>query len=307
MKKIVDSCFDEEKTAIALLTFSKERRVLMKRLYENNSYPYIYVLIVKYLLKQEYSLDDILKILKRHALIVSYYIIKKESYKTKIKKWPDNEYLDELIKIDKIDIDTLNSNKKQESIPDSFKKLYYSCDFKTYKKEIATIISEYESAGKDSKWLSGLLKNFFNYFGNNCSFRDLNYYDHFDLVISHCMNDDKNLDKFDFECECVELNWISSQSSTIDFKKACLGQIINIIFQNNNLGFNKEMTFKVNYYYEIMLNEARKKNINGTINFFKVINPNERLAKIDVKELKEFNFKYNGKSYLFSKNGIIEI
>lgn len=302
MTKIVDSCFDEEKTAVALLTFSIERRVLMKRLYENNSYPYIYILIVKYLLKCKYSLEDILKIVKRHALIVSYYIIKKES-----KKLFENEYLDELIKRDKIDAETLNSDNEYDAIPDSFKRLYYSCDFKMYKKEIANIISKYESVGKNPKWLAGLLKNFFSYFNNNCSFRDLNYYDHFDLVISHCMNDDKELNKFEFDCDNVELNWISSQSSFSDYKKACLGQVINIIFENNNLAFNQDMNFKVNYYYSIMLNESRKKNINGTINFFKVIDSNERIAKIDINELKEFKFKYNGKSYLFYKNGITEI
>lgn len=302
MKKIVDSCFDEEKTAYALLTFSKERRSLMKRLYENNSYPYIYILIVKYLLKKEYSLDDILKILRRHAVIVSYCIINKES-----KGLFNDEYLGELIKRDNISIDTLNDNENQNDFSNSFENLYFSNDFKKYKKEISEIIRRYESLDKNSKWISGLLKNFFNYFSYNCGFRDLNYLDHFDLVISHCMNDDKELNKFEFDCDNVELNWISSQSSSSDYKKACLGQVINIIFENKNLKFDKEMNLKVYYYYSIMLND-RKKNIKGTINFFNVnYDEDERVAKIDVKELKEFTFKYNGKEYLFSKNGIIEL
>lgn len=302
IKKTVDSCFDEEKTAYALLTFSKERRSLMKRLYENNSYPYIYILIVKYLLKKEYSLDDILKILRRHAVIVSYCIINKES-----KGLFNDEYLGELIKRDNISIDTLNTIESQNDFSNSFENLYFSNDFKKYKKEITEIIRRYESLDKNSKWIAGLLKNFFNYFSYNCGFRDLNYLDHFDLVLSHCMNDDKELNKFEFDCDNVELNWISSQSSSSDYKKACLGQAINIIFENKNLKFDKEMNLKVYYYYSIMLND-RKKNIKGTINFFNVnYDRDERVAKIDVKELKEFTFKYNGKEYLFSKHGIIEL
>lgn len=302
MKKTVDSCFDEEKTAYALLTFSKERRIAMKRLYVNNSYPYIYILIVKYLLNKDYSLDDILKILKRHAIIVSYYIINNET-----KGLFSDEYLDELIKRDNISIDMLNTNENQNDFSNSFENLYFTNDFKKYKKEIPKIISQYESLDKNSKWIAGLLKNFFNYFSYNCGFRDLNYYDHFDLVLSHCINDDRNLNKFEFDCEDVELNWVSSQSSTSDYKKACLGQVINIIFENNNLTFERDMKFKVIYYYSIMVNETRKNNIKSTLNFFNVIDINERIARIDTKELKEFKFGYNGKSYVFTKNGIIKI
>ena len=66
------------------------------------------------------------------------------------------------------------------------------------------------------------------------------------------------------------------------------------------------MIIKPLYYYGIMLNEERKKLIQDSFSFFEV-EARAQQAYINIDKIeKSFQFKYNGKNYIFTKEGIIE-
>lgn len=304
-KCVIESCFDEIKTSSDILFLKNERRKAFKRYVENETCTYYYILITKYLLSEGYSPIQIKRIIKRHVAVASYLIIKDkkaDSFFCTIDVFDDF-----LFKAEKNNIDFFLKDYDEWYNFDEFSDLYISDDYEEIKNSISSITNEYEKiTGKTNIYT--LLNNVIDYFYFGCKFADLKYINHSDLLISYNMNDN-DLKKFDFEIvdDSYKNYWISTQSfKEKDIKEKILGHIINIIFENDNLDYKDKMIIKPLYYYGIMLNEERKKLIQDSFSFFEV-EARAQQAYINIDKIeKSFQFKYNGKNYIFTKEGIIE-
>lgn len=306
-KYVISSCFDEEQTAYEILTLNKNRRITLKRLIENKNCPQFYILITKYLIKNNYSIMDIKRIIKRHIAVVSYLIIHEKEIK---ENRHSNDFFNNLLySSNEIPLESLSKDYDDEwHYYDCFSQLFYYDDFEIIKKCISEIVSIYEEiSGNDN--IFTLLNNVLDYFYFGCKFADLKYFNHSDLLISYYMNN-QQLNKFSFQLisEPDENSWVKTQPfSEKDIKEKILGHIINIIMINNNLKFGNEMSIMPIYYYGIMFNETRKKTIQDAYSFFDV-DAKTQTASINIGKIKKsFQFKYNDDSYNFTKEGIFKI
>ena len=308
-KFVINTCFDEEKTAYDILVLNKERRQTIKRHIENKNYPQYYILITKYLLKHNYSISNIKEIIRKHIALVAYMIIRE---KEPGKYIDENSYLNKLLYGKEMVIDSYFNDMEPieyfDGLYDASFELYHYDDYETIKRTIAELSNVYEHITGNNN-LFGLLNNILDYFYYGCKFADLKYVNHSDLLISYNMNNEQ-LNTFNFEL-LTELEpdyWVSKQSfSEKDIKEKILGHIINIIMVNKNFDFTKEMIIMPIYYYGIMFNEARKKIIQDTYSFFDVdVKTQTAIINID-KIKKSFKFKYNNECYDFTKEGILKI
>lgn len=295
--KIDSSYFDEIKFAEKILTLSFDISTTMNRLIQNETCSVYYSLLVKYLVHKETNLDDIKKILRRHITLCLYKILSNKRDKNKVVKVDTMEMLLKNITISKL---------LEDEIKHSYSSFYYLYTAETFEEINEAYLSFLDEYGSDD-WIKLLFKIIFDYFYFNCLFADLKYINHNDLMISHSLFDDHNMNSFTFKVlEDFTSNWKCTEGSSDDYKEVVLGHVINIIFENNNLDFNNTMNIKALHYYKMMINEARKKNIQGTLYFMEVDFEN-RTAIINKKEIKqEFDFKYNNVIYRFTKNGIVE-
>ena len=304
-KYVISSCFDEEATAEDILFLKKERRTTLKRYVENQTCSCYYILITKYLLKHKYSVKDIKRIIKAHIVLTAYLII----HEKQPGNWRnDVSIFNDVLYKNGVTIDFYLSELDWRYL-DCYSCLFNAVDFSEIKKCIAEISDEYKEVAGNNNLIS-LLNNIMDYFYFGCKFADLKYYNHADLIISYNMNNE-SLTSFSFESIDLEYqkeNWISTQVfKELDIKEKIMGHIINIIIANNNYDFSKEMKIKPLHYYGIMFNEARKKFINDTYDFFDV-DTKLQIATINRDKIKkDFRFKYNGKKYIFTKDGIKEL
>lgn len=301
-KNVVSSCFNEKETAESILLFDNVRLQVFNRHIEHESTEEYYLLISKYLLSlNKYSIEYIKTIIKRHIAVSAYFFIRKKNKNDK--KW---EYrirnLDEIID-KKISLNDLaKAPKKDESLNENpFWILYSSNDHKEIKGSISKIIKLYEK-------LDGLLNNVLDYFYYGCRFLKLEFYNHSDLAIAHCLNDDM-FDTFTFVPldDNYSENWIYTNNfKEIDIKEKTLGHVINIIMKNKNFDLKNDMKTSSRYYYEMMFNIERK-DLLSIYRFFK-IDYKMQTAYIDKSEIrKSFKFKYNGIDYIFTPEGISRI
>lgn len=308
-KFVIDTCYDEEKTAYDILVLKKERRTTLKRHIENKACSQYYALITKYLLKQNYSIDNIKEIIRKHIALVAYMIIREKDPGKYIE---ENSYLNKLLYGKEITIEAylkdIGPVDYFEGIYDTSFELYHYNDYETIKESIAEICNIYEGITGNNNLFS-LLKNILDYFYYGCQFADLKYVNHSDLLISYSLNNEE-LKCFSFEPldDVYKDYFISTQSfKGKDIKERILGHIINVIFENDNLNYAKEMEIMPNYYYEIMFNQERKKYIQDTYSFFDVDHKTQT-ATINVEKIKKsFKFKYNNECYIFTREGIVKI
>ena len=101
-------------------------------------------------------------------------------------------------------------------------------------------------------------------------------------------------------------NWVSTKNDfhEKDIEERILGFIINIILINGNLEFKDEMVVMPRYYYEMMINEARKPIFKNRYGFFEVDFINRVAVILPDKIKKSFEFKYNDIDYIFTSKGI---
>lgn len=311
-KKIIDTSFSEKKTALSILNFDKERRTVFKRHLVNKSFSIYYSLLIKYLLSlNSLSIDEIKKVIKRHIAIVSYMLISDKLSQKHVIKGLIIKDIDYKLNNNMIDLDFLLT---RESIYDGFfynpfDVLFENNDYKEIKGAIIAINDYYETFIGTNKYIRPLLNTILDYFCYGCKFADLEYYNHSDLIIARHLVDG-DLHEFSFECDenSLEKYWVSNNHfKEIDIKEKIFGHIINLLFVNNNLDFSKPIKIMPPYYYEIMLNVARKKLIQSTFSFFEV-NTVECIATINTSAIGEdLHFKYNNIEYIFGKNGIRKV
>lgn len=312
-KLVIDSCYDEEKTAYNILILKKDIRKTLKRHIENKNCPQYYILITKYLLKHNYSINDIKTIIRKHIALVAYMIIREKKVEKVIS---ENEFFNKLLYgPNEIAINLYLNNEKENEFyrgwDNDLFDLYHYDDYQTIKRAIANINNDYEIITGNNNIFT-LLNIVLDYFYFGCKFADLKYINHSDLIISYNQNNEQ-LHSFSFELleamgEVYDECYISTQSfKEIDIKERILGHLINIIFINNNLDYKNEMKLLPIYYYEIMFNEARKKILQDAYSFFDVDAKNQT-ATINMNKIKKsFKFKYNNECYSFTKEGIVKI
>lgn len=306
-KTVIDSCFDESKTAKSILCFEKVRWTMLKRHIRKKSYQAYYYLLIKYLISLKFlSIDDIKKVIKRHIAITTYLYLRdhcSNKWDYKIKE------LDYRLDRELINIDFLLDDDYYRDAFNPFSDLYFDTDFKEIKKDIASIYKAYERLCGRYDYIEGLLNTILDYFCYGCKFADLKYYNHSDLIIARNLVDGK-LEKFDFACDENELDsyWInSSPFKQVDIKEKLFGHVINIIMTNSNFDYSKEMRIMQPYYYDIMLCIGNKSLIQNSFSFFNV-NTVNNTARIDITKIDHsIIFNYNGKDYMLCKDGIKSI
>lgn len=308
-KFVIQSCFDEEKTAYDILVLKRERRQTLKRHIENKNCPQYYILITKYLLNHNYSIHNIKEIIRKHIALVAYMIIREKKPGKYIE---ENIYLNKLLYGKEMSIDSYflddDSIEYFNGAYDVSFELFHNNDFEITKSMISKMNDLYEKITGNNN-LFTLLNIIMDYFYFGCQFADLKYINHSDIMIPHIQNSEK-LSSFQFEVIDGPFDeyYVSKQPfKWEDVKEKILGHIINIIFLNNNLNFEKEMKIMPMYYYELMFNQERKKYIKDTYSFFDVDAINQ-IATINSEKINEsFNFMYNNECYTFTKEGIVKI
>ena len=310
--KVLDICYDEKLTAKSILSLDDNRRKLMRRFYLAKHYTEFFVLIIKYLISQGKTSDDIKSILKKHTALFIYYcdvyyykgnkkeILKYDMYKI--------EEFDELLNQESIDINYIINIESKARKTNPYYILYISNDYKEIKQARLHILkNEKNDTARENEGY--LLKTLFDYFFHNCRFKSnpVNAYGHIDLAIAYCLNNPR-LKCFSFSAkdDLYDTYWIKKSDPVENIiKEQMLGYVINLIFENNNLDYTKHMKVNNEYYYNIMLGIPRVKTIRSAYKFFNV--DEEGYATIDKSILnKEFSFIYNNKEYLLTKKGIIE-
>lgn len=300
IKTFDSSCFDEYKTIEKFFVLDKDIEPTMKRIIQNKGFQNYYVLLTKYLTENELNVDKIKIILRRHILLCIYKLLVNQKNPIERVKGFDG-------KLKNITISNLLDDELDFSCS-PFYFLYKADTYSSVKHDIAEIIEL--CSCNDEEWVRSTITSLFDYFYINCGFAEIKYVNHTDLMISHSLFNQPNLERFSFKLFNVDEflpNWKCTETSNNDYKEAVLGHVINIIFKNNNLLFDKSMDIKSVNYYSLMLNEPRKKSIQNTISFFDIDMENYK-ANIDISNLKsEFIFEYNGSKYNFTKNGIISL
>lgn len=298
-KYVISTCFSEYETAKGLLLFEKERMKTFKRHISNETIQYYYVLITKYLLSVEtkLSIDYIKTIIRRHIAISVYMYFRDgldKSYRIK--------GFDEILDKD-IDLTDLKRPVKyinSTSLSNPFWDLYNGADYETIKDSIIDI-------SLDDEKTVALLCTVFDYFYYGCKFADLKYYNRSDLLIAYGINN-YSFNNYTFKVldnDYLE-NWVSTKNDfhEKDIEERILGFIINIILINGNLEFKDEMVVMPRYYYEMMINEARKPIFKNRYGFFEVDFINRVAVILPDKIKKSFEFKYNDIDYIFTSKGI---
>lgn len=291
--KLDYSSFNEEKLAEKILKLSFDISPTMNRLIQNETCAVYYNLLTKYLINKKIEYQDIKKIIRRHITLCLYNILVNK--KNGIKKIDEMEVLLKNITISKL----LEDEDKYCYNP--FCELYRAETYKEIKKASLSILDEY----CNDKWVEILLKIIYDYFKFDSAFADIKYINHSDLMISHSLFDDYKMNSFTFKSlKSFDSNW-KIKNSNEDYKEVVLGHVINIIFENDNLDFNKTMNIKPMNYYKMMINESRKKSIEAL--YFMDVDIIAETAVINKNEIKqEFDFEYNNIVYKFTKNGIIK-
>ena len=313
--KVPLTCFNESKTAKLVISFERQRRDMIRRDFMEKHYLEYFILISKYLINQGMSHEEILILLRKYTALVLYYsfvyyYINKNDNKEYFESWNVPAF-NALFKNDEIDMKALLSldlNKKGEN---PFVLLYSSLDYNNIKSSQKSLFEKIDIAEGNKIKLKYLFKCFYDYFYYNISFKNnpMYVYGHNDLVLSLCYNDNK-LNEFTFEPldKGYKSYLVNKKPNAIEeaFNIPLLGYAINAIFENDNLMFDKEMSVRSDYYYNIMLSRARGKTIRGIFKFFNHIDDNKAIINNGIID-SSFDFMYNNEKYSFTKKGIIKI
>lgn len=311
--KIPKSCYSEYETAKDIVCFAYDKRAEIRRNYRDKHYSEYLQLIAKYCINQNLSNDETLIFLRKHTALVLYfseifYNFNKKEKNEYISKWRIPEF-DYLLLEQTVDFNSLISLDLSKYDDNPFATFYNSNDYNDIKKCKKDILDNLVLEAGTKLKLGYLFKCFFDYFYYTCSFKNnqIGIYGHNDLFLSLCLMN-PTLRSFTFGINSdFSRNLVNKNPNELDKKvNSCLlGYIIDIIFTNDNLNFDKEMKVRPDYYYNILLCRDRGKTIRELFKFFVYIDEKKTIIEKD-KISSEFSFIYNGENYIFTKKGIIK-
>lgn len=310
--KIVESyCFHQDELATKYLEFSDStsRSYVLNRI-KDNTYYFIFTLVIKKMIADELDYDDILKYIKRLACLYCYYSLTKEK-KEELKVTVFDTILES-----PITYDVLAKKVEEPDKSDAFAYAYTSYynnhnsgSSKNYSFILKTI-KEY--ASKKAGHIERVLRNdqfFFTPDTNMNVFKGKEELKRFDLLLAECYAD-PSLIHFDFEI--VDRKEFEANISPEDDESSKINgswYSYAVVYYGYYINqFIEEGCNIKDIDTQVLLGATMDKNFRkGCAVFAKKEEDKYIFENYDYSLIQPFRFKYNGKLYLYKNQKVEEI
>ena len=297
-KKIIkENNFNEKEMAKKYFTFDEDIQSTYKHFVLKKELGTVYILITKYIIN-EYTTDpNIIRTLLRKHMALGVHLFSNKG--DKIKPYLNNITFERLL------------NSKEEKAYNDIDELFFTRNNEEAQKIVINMIKKLKKEDKDNN-TKVFLQFYYDYFYyTNIFNKKIDEITRFDLMISHCLFDEKSfMPSFIFQIRDEDANAFADYKSKQNhqFKELLLGHIINQIFIDDNFDYSKEMKFKKAVFYKAMI--GHKDAYIRNFGFVEQIGNKEDNINIINKNMitKEFDFYYEvngeGATYCFTKDGI---